>query len=88
MLLDFQGGRQKQVDSSAGFLLFTLHAEFAKDAAGEEFIDLRMPGYWLTDPCCRILIPVVLTPMPNKDGTRLFNCTNKIPALHASSNSA
>jgi hypothetical protein len=30
----------------------------------------------------------VLTPMPNKDGTRLFNCTNKIPALHASSNSA
>jgi hypothetical protein len=88
MLLDFQGGRQKQVDSSAGFLLFTLPAEFAKDAAGQEFIDLRMPGYWLTDPCCRILIPVVLTPMPNKDGTRLFNCTNKIPALHASSNSA
>jgi hypothetical protein len=88
MLLDFQGGRQKQVDSSAGFLLFTLPAEFAKDAAGQEFIDLRMSGYWLTDPCCRILIPVVLTPMPNKDGTRLFNCTNKIPALHASSNSA
>jgi len=88
MLLDFQGGRQKQVNSSAGSLLFTLPAEFAKDAAGQEFIDLRMPGYRLTDPCCRILIPVVLTPMPNKDGTRLFNCTNKIPALHASSNSA
>jgi hypothetical protein len=69
MLLDFQGGRQKQVDSSAGSLLFTLPAEFAKDASGKEFINLRVPGNRLTDPCCRIVIPVVLTPMPNEDGT-------------------
>ena len=50
-------------------LLLTLTAKLAKDASGKEFIDLRMPGNRLTDPCCRIVIPVVLTPMPNEDGT-------------------
>jgi hypothetical protein len=43
----------------------TLAAKFSDDVARKEFIDLGMPWHWLRNLRFGILIPVVLTSVPD-----------------------
>ena len=53
----------------------------------EVFFDLVVPRHRLTNFCPGILIPIVLSAMPDENCTLLFDFRNELASLHASSSS-
>ena len=62
-----------------------LAAKFSDNATRKKLVDLSVPRYWLRYLRLRILIPVVLTSVPDKNRTQVLDLTDQIAPLHATS---
>ncbi len=59
-----------------------------EDALGEHLIDFCMTGHRLRNLRLRILIPIVLPAVPDKNCASFFDLPDKVAAFHANSSCA
>lgn len=62
--------------------------ELPDNASRDKLFDLGVAWYWLRHLRFRVLIPVVLTTVPDEDCTAIFDFPDQITPLHANSNLA